>query len=464
MHGPGPVPPDPRWPDGARIAVQFVLNYEEGGENCLLHGDTESEAFLSEIVGARPWPGQRHWNMESLYEYGARAGFWRLHRIFTAAEIPVTVFAVASALARSPAQMHAMQESGWEIASHGLKWIEHKDMSVEEERAAIAEAVRLHSEVTGTPPRGWYTGRCSMNTLALVSAHGGFDYIADSYADDLPYWVEAGARDQLVIPYTLDANDMRFATAQGFNTGEDFFCYLAESFDQLYEEGKAGAARMLSIGLHCRIAGRPGRARAVRRFVDYAKSKGAVWFARRIDIAAHWHRHFPHKRYDRPSQMSRAPFIDAFGSVFEHSPWIAGRAFDLELGPAHDTAQGMHNALCRVFRSASDEERLGVLKAHPDLAGKLSQEKQLTELSAREQGKAGLDHLTQQERRLFLDLNTRYREKHGFPFIIAARDHTCAAILDAFHARLENDNAHEFATACRAVERIAQIRLKDMLP
>ena len=242
MTGYGAHPPDVAWPGGARIAVQFVINYEEGGENNLLHGDAASEAFLSEIVGAAPWPGQRHWNMESIYEYGARAGFWRLHRLFTAMGIPATVYGVATALARSPEQVAAMTEAGWEIASHGLKWIEYHDMPEAEERAHLAEAIRLHAEVAGERPRGWYLGRSSMNTVRLVAEEGGFDYISDSYADDLPYWIRAGERDQLIIPYTLDANDMRFATPQGFNAGDQFESYLRDSFDALHAEGGAVGA------------------------------------------------------------------------------------------------------------------------------------------------------------------------------------------------------------------------------
>ena len=245
LRGYGPRPPHPNWPGQARIAVQFVLNYEEGGENSILHGDPASEAFLSDIAGAAPWPGQRHWNMESIYEYGARAGFWRLHRLFTGAGLPVTVYGVASALARSPEQVAAMREADWEIASHGLKWIEHKDMAEAEERAAIAEAIRLHAEVTGAKPRGWYTGRCSANTVRLVAETGGFDYISDSYDDDLPYWRDIGGRAQLIIPYTLEANDMRFAVSPGWVTGEDFFVYLRDTFDTLLEEGRAGAPKMI---------------------------------------------------------------------------------------------------------------------------------------------------------------------------------------------------------------------------
>jgi len=287
LLGYGASPPDAQWPGGARIAVSLVLNYEEGGENSILHGDAASEAFLSDIAGAVPWPGQRHWNMESLYDYGARAGFWRLHRLFTGRGLPVTVYGVATALARSPEQVAAMQSAGWEIASHGLKWIDHRDMAEDQERAAIAEAIRLHTEVTGSRPTGWYTGRCSVNTVRLT-AEQGFDWISDVYDDDLPYWIEAGTRDQLVIPYTLEANDMRFATAPGYIDGEQFFRYLKDSFDVLYAEGAAGAAKMFSIGLHCRLIGRPGRIAGLQRFLDYAQGHDAVWFPRRIDIARHW--------------------------------------------------------------------------------------------------------------------------------------------------------------------------------
>ena len=455
--------PDPKWPGQAKIAVQIVLNYEEGGENCILHGDAASEAFLSEIVGAAQWPGQRHWNMESIYEYGARAGFWRLHRLFTSMNIPLTVYGVATALARSPEQVRAMQLAGWEIASHGLKWVEHKDMPAEEERVQITEAIRLHTEVTGERPRGWYTGRCSVNTVALA-AEAGMDYISDTYADDLPYWMKVADKDQLIIPYTLDCNDMRFATPQGFNSGDQFFAYLKDSFDALYAEGVAGQAKMLSIGLHCRLIGRPGRVMALQRFLDYASGHAGVWFPRRIDIAEHWAREHPPVNRALPSQMSREEFVATYGGIFEHSPWIAERAWGLELGPAHDCAAGVHNALSRAFRSASHEERLGVLRAHPDLAGKLATAGRLTADSTAEQAGAGLNLLTDEERADFTRLNTAYVEKHGFPFIIAVRDHDKASIRANFERRLGNDTAIEFAEACRQVERIAEFRLMDLLP
>lgn len=292
LLGYGRTPPHARWPGGARIAVQFVLNYEEGGENCILHGDAASEALLSDVVGAQPWPGKRHMNVESMYEYGARAGFWRLWRLFTARGCPLTIYGVATALKRSPEQVAAMKEAGWEIACHGLKWIEYKDFTREAERAHIAESVRIHTEATGERPLGWYTGRCSEHTLELVMDHGGFLYVSDSYADDLPYWVKGSRGHQLIIPYSLDANDMRFASAPGFNSGDQFFTYLKDTFDVLYAEGDE-RPRMMSVGLHCRIAGRPGRFAAVARFLDYVLSHERVWVPRRIDVARHWHREHP---------------------------------------------------------------------------------------------------------------------------------------------------------------------------
>lgn len=457
MTGHGATPPAANWPDGAKIAVQIVLNYEEGGENNILHGDAASEAFLSEITGAQPWVGQRHWNMETIYEYGARAGFWRLHRMM--ADLPVTVYGVATALARAPEQVKAMQTAGWEIASHGLKWVEHKDMPEDEERAQIAEAIRLHTEVTGTPPRGWYTGRCSMNTNRLAAETGQFAYLADTYSDELPYWERFDGRDQLMVPYTMDCNDMRFGIQAGFTTGAQFESYLMDSFDMLYAEGQEGAPKMLSIGLHCRLAGRPGRAAGLKRALDYMKSHEGVWFASRLDIAEHWARTHPAPTAQRPSDMDRDTFVQAFGGVFEHSPWIAEGAHALELGRTHDTAQGIHQALARVFRTASDEQRLGVLTAHPDLAGKLAAAKRLTAESTAEQASVGLDALTDAERAKFTELNDAYTAKFGFPFIIAVRDNTKASIMDAFARRIDNDRDTEFAEACAQVERIAELRL-----
>jgi putative urate catabolism protein len=293
LTGYGRTTPDPKWPGKARIAVQFVINYEEGGENCLLHGDKASEAFLSEIVGAMPWSGQRNMNMESIYEYGARAGFWRLWRMFTERKLPVTVYGVATAMQRSPEQVAAMKDAKWEIATHGLKWIDYKDFSYEEEKKHILEAVRLHTEVTGSRPLGFYQGRCSEHTLKIMLEEGGFTYSADSYADDLPYYIKGPKGPHMVVPYTLDANDMRFATPQGFNAGDQFYNYLKDSFDVLYAEGKEGQAKMLSVGLHCRLVGRPGRAKALARFMDYVLKHERVWVATRLDIARHWRKTHP---------------------------------------------------------------------------------------------------------------------------------------------------------------------------
>ncbi len=461
MTGHGPNPPKANWPGGAKIAVQIVLNYEEGGENNILHGDAASEAFLSEITGAQPWPGQRHWNMESLYEYGSRAGFWRLHRMMK--DIPITVYAVTTALARAPEQVAAMRDAGWEIASHGLKWVEHKDMPEAEERAQIVEAIRLHTEVVGEPPKGWYTGRCSNNTIRLVAETGGFDYVADSYADDLPYWMTFGDTHQLIMPYTMDCNDMRFGIQAGFTTGDQFESYLKDSFDYLYAEGVEGSPRMLSIGLHCRIVGRPGRAAALKRALDYMAGHEGVWFATRQQIAQHWAKEHPAPTAQRPSEMTKEEFVTEFGGIFEHSPWIAERACAYESGPTHDSPRGVHSLLCRAFRSATDDERLGVLNAHPDLAGKLASAGRLTAESTAEQAGAGLDLLTDDERATFQSLNADYVARHGFPFIIAVKDNTKASILEAFHRRIENDRTTEFAEACRQVERIAELRLLDKL-
>ncbi|BFM08114.1 allantoinase PuuE [Halioxenophilus aromaticivorans] len=285
--GYGNQPPQPNWPGNARLALQFVINYEEGGENCVLDGDPASEKFLSEIVGAEAYAGQRHMSMESIYEYGSRAGFWRLHRLFTERRLPVTVFGVAQALAKNPDAVDAMLAADWEIASHGLKWTHYQDMPIEQERKMMADAVALHTDLTGSRPLGWYTGRDSPNTRLLVAEDGGFEYHSDSYADDLPYWCYDFDQPLLTLPYTLDSNDMRFATPQGFNSGEQFFNYLKDSVDFLYAEGEQ-APKMLNIGLHCRLAGRPGRAMALQRFLDYITGFDDIWVATRLDIARHW--------------------------------------------------------------------------------------------------------------------------------------------------------------------------------
>ncbi|MEJ6810556.1 MAG: allantoinase PuuE [Amylibacter sp.] len=462
MYGYGSKSPKAKWPNSAKIALQIVINFEEGGENNILHGDTSSEAFLSEIVGANAWPNQRHANMESIYEYGSRVGFWRLYDLFK--NIPITVYGVASALARSPNHVHAMKSANWEIASHGLKWIDYKDYKEKDELSDMAEAIRLHTEVTGVPPKGWYTGRSSENTIRLAAETGNFKYIADSYADDLPYWEEFGDHDQLIVPYTLDVNDMRFATPQGFNSGTQFLDYLKDSFTTLYMEGCNGSPKMMSIGLHCRLIGRPGRFEAIRKFLEFVNTHADVWIATREQIADHWMQTHPHKRFNRPSKMNRENFIDLYGGIFEHSAWIADNAYDYELSYAHDTATGLHNALCRAFRSAPKELRLKVLRAHPDLAGKLAQAKRLTSESTSEQASAGMDSLTDNERKIFTQLNLTYVKKHGFPFIIAVRDHNKASILSAFKTRINNDGDTEFLEACKQVERIAEFRLMDILP
>lgn len=293
MIGYGNQPPQANWPDKARIAVQFVINYEEGAENCILHGDKASEAFLSEIVGAQAHTGVRHMNMESIYEYGSRVGFWRLHRLFTQRNMPVTVFGVAMALERNPDAVAAMLEADWEIASHGYRWIDYQFTDEAVERADMHKAIETHTRVTGKRPTGWYLGRCSPNTHRMVAEEGGFTYNADSYADDLPYWdATYGDKPQLIVPYTLDTNDMRFASPQGFNAGDQFYNYLKDSFDVLHAEG-ADTPRMLSVGLHCRLVGRPGRIAALGRFLDYVQSFDDVWVARRIDIAEHWQNTYP---------------------------------------------------------------------------------------------------------------------------------------------------------------------------
>ena len=283
LAGYGANLPDARWPGGAKVALQFVINYEEGAENSVLNGDRGSEAFLSDMVGAASHPA-RAMAMESLYEYGSRAGFWRLHRLFTERGVPVTVFGVAAAMAMNPAAVEAMLAADWEIASHGYRWIDYQYVPEDVEREHIARAIALHTQLTGARPLGWYQGRTSPNTARLVLEEGGFLYDADSYADDLPYWDRRHGRAQLIVPYSLDANDMKIVSLNGFTEGEQFFRYLCDTFEQLREEG----GRMMSVGLHGRVAGRPGRARAVARFVDHVLASGDAWIARRIDIARHW--------------------------------------------------------------------------------------------------------------------------------------------------------------------------------
>ncbi|CAI5737008.1 unnamed protein product [Hyaloperonospora brassicae] len=286
---------DPKWPGGQKLALQFVLNYEEGGERCVLHGDEASEHLLSDIVGATPYVGQRHLNMESLYEYGSRAGFWRLHRAFTERRVPLTVFAVGRALEENPQAALAMKDAGWEVASHGYRWIDYQLVDEQTERDHIRQTVAIHEQLVGTRPVGIYQGKPNVNTRQLVVDEGGFLYDADAYNDDLPYWDTRCGRPHLVIPYALDTNDMKFVSAQGFNAGDQFFTYLKDAFDVLLQEGRAGQPKMMSVGLHCRVVGRPGRIAALLRFLDYVLSFPDVWICTREDIARHWYAtHYPH--------------------------------------------------------------------------------------------------------------------------------------------------------------------------
>jgi OHCU decarboxylase len=463
LAGYGRTPPYADWPNGARIAVQFVINYEEGGENNILHGDAASEAFLSEIIGAAPWVGQRHMNMESIYEYGARAGFWRLHRMFTQRAMPVTVYAVATAMKRNPEPVAAMNEAGWEIATHGYKWIDYRDVPAEVEARDIAQAVEIHTAIAGARPLGFYQGRSSINTTPLAMAEGGFLYCADSYADDLPYWIEGPKGPQLIVPYTLDSNDMRFAAAQGFNSGDQFYAYLKDSFDTLYAEG-ATAPKMLSIGLHCRLVGRPGRAASLARFLDYISGHDKVWVATRLDIARHWIRMHPPAGGWKPSRMSRTLFVERFGGVYEHAPWVAEAAYDAGLSADADSAAGLAVAMKRAMLAGDDAARRTLINAHPDLAGKLALAKTLTPESTGEQAGAGLDRLTGEELARFTALNQSYRARFGFPFIMAVKGSTKSDILAAFERRLKQDKQSEFETALDEVNKIAALRLKDILP
>jgi putative urate catabolism protein len=278
--------PKVEWPNKARIAVQIVLNYEEGAENCVLNGDKNSEVFLSEIIGAQPIKG-RHMNMESLYEYGSRAGFWRLHNLFQEKEIPITIFGVGMALEKNPEICKAIIEADYEVASHGWRWIDYQNIKKSEEKKHMQLAIKAHTKIFGKRPDGWYTGRCSPNTRDLVMEDGGFLYDSDSYSDDLPYWESRNKKKQLIIPYTLDNNDMRFATNQGFNTGDHFYSYLKDSFDALYEEGRTNP-KMMSVGLHCRIIGKPGRIQSLKKFLDYIQKHEDIWVCKRVDIAKHW--------------------------------------------------------------------------------------------------------------------------------------------------------------------------------
>ncbi len=460
LVGYGRTPPDPKWPGGARIAVQFVINYEEGGENCILHGDAASEAFLSEIVGAQPWPGQRHMSMESIYEFGSRAGFWRLQRMFTTRNMPVTVFAIATALSRHPEVVAAMKDARWEIATHGLKWIDYRNHTEADERADVEEAIRIHSEVTSERPLGFYQGRTGLHSLDVAMKEQGFLYVADSYADELPYWVRGPHGPQLIVPYTLDANDMRFATPQGFNSGDQFYAYLKDSFDTLYAEGAAGAPKMMSVGLHCRLAGRPGRAAAVARFLDYVRSHDRVWVATRLEIARHWVKTHPPAGGYLPSNMHRALFVERFGDIYEHTPEIAQAVHRAGLDASHDTVDGLNKAMRAAMMAMPAAAQLALIRAHPELAGKLALEGTLTPDSTSEQGRLGFVTLTQTEFDHVADINRRYREKHGFPAIVALALHQNRdTVIAEMDARIAHTTETEIATALDQIAHIAKGRL-----
>jgi OHCU decarboxylase len=462
MIGYGQSPPHVQWPNGARIAVQLVLNYEEGGENNILHGDAASEAFLSEIVGAQAWPGLRHMNMESIYEYGSRAGFWRLHRLFTERNLPVTVFGVATAMARHPEAVRAMQQAGWEIATHGLKWIDYRDFSAADEAHHIAEAVRIQTELTGARPLGMYQGRTSANTTMLTMREQGFLYSSDSYADELPYWIKGPHGPHLIVPYTLDANDMRFATPQGFNSGEQFFTYLRDSFDVLYGEG-ATSPKMMSVGLHCRLVGRPGRIAALARFLDHVQSHDKVWVTTRLDIAKHWIKFHPPTDGYSVAGLPRALFVERFGDIFEHTPEVAELAHRKGLPADAETAAGLHRTMVAIMRELSEAKQLALIKAHPDLAGRLALAGRVTADSRLEQQSAGLDRLSPEELAAFTMLNATYQERFGFPFIMSVKGRDKTEILTALRTRVTHEHSIEFRAALQEIERIALLRIQERL-
>jgi OHCU decarboxylase len=363
-------------------------------------------------------------------------------------------------MARNPEAVHAMNEAGWEIASHGLKWIDYRDTPREVEREHIAEAIRVHTQVAGSRPLGFYQGRTSVNSIPLACEEGGFVYSADTYCDDLPYYIAGPRGPQLIVPYTLDANDMRFAAAQGFNSGDQFYAYLKDSFDVLYAEGET-APKMLSIGLHCRLVGRPGRAAALARFLDYVRRHDKVWVATRLDIARHWiAKHAPPGGW-KPSQLTRTLFVERFGGIYEHSRWVAEAAYDRGVA---NTADGLAAAMAAAVAAGTDEQKRALILAHPDLAGRLALAKRLTADSTREQAGAGLDQLTDEERARFTALNDSYRAKFGMPFIMAVKGRSKDEILGAFARRLDNDASAETATALGEIDRIALLRLKDILP
>ena len=466
LIGYGRTPPLADWPGGARVAVQFVLNYEEGAESSVLHGDRESERFLSDIVGAEAYPA-RHMSMESLYEYGSRVGVWRLLREFEQRALPLTVFGVAMALERHQDLTLALVQLGHEIAAHGWRWIHYQNVDETTEAEHVRLCVQAIRRLTGSAPLGWYTGRDSPNTRRLIVEHGGFLYDSDYYGDDLPLWTmvrkNGAVVPHLVIPYALDTNDMRFATAQGFSTAEHFYGYLRDAFDVLYAEGEQ-APRMMSVGMHCRLLGRPGRFRALQRFLDHIEAHDRVWVCRRIDIARHWiARHPPLGGY-KPSHMPRALFVELYGDVFEHTPKIAEATHALPLTSEHDTAKGLAKAMSGVMRALPHDEKLALIAAHPDLAGRLALAGELTAESAKEQSSAGLDRLSQHELAALTRMNDAYKARFHFPFIMAVKGRSKDEVIAAMRLRLGADADAEFDAALTEIERIALLRLKDRLP
>ena len=454
-----------------------------------MHGDQESEAFLSELVAAQPLLGQRNLCMESLYEYGSRSGVWRILKLFEKFEIPLTVFAVAMAAQRHPDVIRAMAAAGHEICSHGYRWIDYQHVPEAQERAHIVAAVRILTEITGVRPLGWYTGRTGPNTRRLVIEEGGFLYDSDTYDDDLPYWqpqdsTNPSGKAHVVIPYTLDTNDMRFTQVQGFNSGDDFYTYLKDAFDVLYAEGVAGAPKMLSIGLHCRLIGRPARLAALRRFIEYANSHNRVsarghdknvWFARRIDIARHWQTTHPHSTQAfssepimshfqtlTPTQLSRAEFVAVFRDIYEHSPWVAERTFDCGLATDANTIQGLHQRMSTQMLQADKDLQLALINAHPDLAGKAAVRGELTEASTAEQSGAGIHLCTGPEFARFTKLNAAYKAKFAFPFIMAVKGSNRHQILAAFEERIHNEVDTEFRRALAEINKIALFRLQTL--
>lgn len=459
MVGYGQHPPHAAWPGNAKIAVQVVLNYEEGGERCVLNGDSHSETFLSEIIGAQAFAA-RHKSMESLYEYGSRAGVWRLLREFAKRQWPLTVFGVGMALESNLEVAHAMVRDGHEIASHGWRWISYQDVDIETERQHMQLAVESLTKIIGRAPLGWYTGRDSPNTRRLVVEHGGFLYDADSYADDLPYWELVEGQRHLIVPYTLDTNDMRFATAQGFNSGDQFYQYLKDAFDVLYAEGDS-APKMLSIGLHARLAGRPGRFAALQRFLDYVQEHDQVWLCRRSDIARHWINTHPYRyTLQHVSQLSESAFVRIFGSVFECSPWVAQQAWQMR---PFATMENLHRAMTKVVENATERQQVELICAHPELGHAWKVAGELSEESRSEQRGAGLQQCSAEELAQFRALNRDYRAKFGFPFVVAVKNLSRPEILHLFKQRLQQTAVQEQAECLRQIAKIAHFRLQDLL-